>query len=336
MGAVTRARTDLLLTGSHWAGQKSPRKPSPYLLEALDVLGAVLPGDPGDENPYDGPGKTSHWPLDPLGARRQAVTAAGNAVRAALGRTELEPSPELSRLLAERAARQNGTAADAPTRIPASRFKDYVTDYGGTVRSLARPMPERPYRQTRLGTLFHAWVEHRSGLVGAGRAPDAALWELDEEQPEAQEGSAADQADMDRLKEIFERSEWAGLRPIAVEIEIDFALGASHRDGVTSPDPAGHIVICKLDAVYRRADRGGRIEIVDWKTGKAPRTAAEKDERMLQLALYRLAYHRRFGVPLEDIDVALYYVADDLVIRGDRVYSEEELVQRWSAARAAR
>ena len=118
---------------------------------------------------------------------------------------------------------------------------------------------------------------------------------------------------------------------IAVEIEIDFALGHSEEDAAV-----GHIVICKLDAVYRRADRGDRIEIVDWKTGKAPRTAAEKDERMLQLALYRLAYHRRFGVPLEDIDVALYYVADDLVIRGDRVYSEEELVQRWSAARAAR
>ena len=98
----------------------------------------------------------------------------------------------------------------------------------------------------------------------------------------------------------------------------------------------GHIVICKLDAVYRREDRGGRIEIVDWKTGKAPRNAAEREERMLQLALYRLAYHRRFGVPLDEIDVALYYVADDLVIRGERVYSEEELVQRWSAARAAR
>jgi DNA helicase-2/ATP-dependent DNA helicase PcrA len=291
--------------------------------------------------------------MDPLGARRAAVTTAADAVRAAL---EQQPDPvpteELSRLLVERAARQNGLVADAPTRVPASRFKDYVTDYTGTVRSLARPMPERPYRQTRLGTLFHAWVEHRSGLVGAGRAPDAALWELDEEAPEAHEGSAADQADMARLQQIFERSEWADLQPIAVEIEIDFALrqaqgaadgaqgvadGAQGALGRSGEDAAsGHIVICKLDAVYRRADRGDRIEIVDWKTGKAPRTAAEKDERMLQLALYRLAYHRRFGVPLEDIDVALYYVADDLVIRGDRVYSEEELVQRWSAARAAR
>src|SRR5690606_5992929 len=152
---------------------------------------------------------------------------------------------------------------------------------------------------------------------------EAALWETDAEQPDPLSVSAADEADLERLREIFERSEWGDLKPIAVEIEIDFALG-------------GHIVICKLDAVYRREDRGDRIEIVDWKTGKAPRGAAQEDERMLQLALYRLAYHRRFGVPLEEIDVALYYVADDLVIRGDRVYSEEELVQRWSAARAAR
>ena len=57
---------------------------------------------------------------------------------------------------------------------------------------------------------------------------------------------------------------------------------------------------------------------------------------MLQLALYRLAYHKRHGVPLDQIDVALYYVGDDLVIRSDRVYSEDELVQRWNAARDAR
>jgi DNA helicase-2/ATP-dependent DNA helicase PcrA len=75
---------------------------------------------------------------------------------------------------------------------------------------------------------------------------------------------------------------------------------------------------------------------VDWKTGRPPSSAAEREERMLQLALYRLAYHKRHGVPLEEIDVALYYVADDLVIRSDRVYSEEVLVQRWNAAREAR
>ncbi|UWF78150.1 ATP-dependent helicase [Microbacterium neungamense] len=393
--AVTRARTDLLLSGSHWAGQKSPRQPSPYLVEALDVLGldAIAPVD-AEENPYDGPGHTLTWPMDPLGARRAAVERAAAEVRAAMASPQPPaPSPELERLLAERAARRRGTDAAPPTRVPASRFKDYVTDFQGTLSSIVRPMPERPYRQTRLGTLFHAWVERRSELVGVGTRPDEALWELDEE---TDAGAAADTADLARLQEIFERSEWGPLRPIAVELEIDFALDAPRsssdpaappagggswslsegaggvrdetpagggswslsegaggvRDetpagggswslsegagGVRDETPAGHIIICKLDAVYRREDRGGRIEIVDWKTGKAPRTAAEREERMLQLALYRLAYHRRFGVPLEDIDVALFYVSDDLVIRDDRVWSEAELVQRWRAARAAR
>ncbi|MGM7697437.1 UvrD-helicase domain-containing protein [Microbacterium sp. A84] len=331
--AVTRARTDLLLSGSHWAGQKKPRGPGPFLREAFEVIGV----DPiteidEDENPYEGEGKTSVWPIDPLGSRREKVEDAAAAVREAFERDAAQPTDLLRRLLAERAERQHGITAVAPTRVPASRFKDYVTDYDGTVRGLTRPMPERPYRQTRLGTLFHAWVEHRSGLVGTAPSPESALWEIDEDQSDVWNASAADAADLERLRETFESSEWAALKPIAVEIEIDFALGA----GSTPERIEGHIMICKLDAVYRREDRGGRIEIVDWKTGKAPRNSAERDERMLQLALYRLAYHRRFGVPLEEIDVALYYVADDLVLRGDRVYSEEELVQRWSAARAAR
>lgn len=321
--AVTRARTDLLLTGAHWAGQKKPREAGPYLREAFKMLGIdpIAPLD-DDENPYEGEGKTSVWPLDPLGSRRERVEAAAAAVHASSD-TAPEPTVQLQRLLAERAERQRGITAEPPARVPASKFKDYVTDFDGTVRELSRPMPERPYRQTRLGTLFHAWVENRSGLVGAGESPESTLWESDAEQPDAWSSSAADEADLERLREIFERSEWAKLQPIAVEIEIDFALGT-------------HIIICKLDAVYRREDRDNRIEIVDWKTGKAPRNAEEREERMLQLALYRLAYHRRFDVPLDEIDVALYYVADDLVIRGDQVYSEEELVQRWSAARAAR
>jgi DNA helicase-2/ATP-dependent DNA helicase PcrA len=345
--AVTRARTDLLLSGSHWAGQKSPRMPSPYLVEAMEVLGleAIEPVDP-DENPYDGPGSTLSWPLDPLGGRRGVVAAAADAVRGAAARADgLQPSPELARLLAERAARLRGADAVAPTRVPASRFKNYVTDFSGTLSSIVRPMPERPYRQTRLGTLFHAWVERRSELVGVGSRVDEALWELDEDDssafaPDAFSNepsvTASDEADLAALQSTFERSEWGPLQPIAVEIEIDFALGAGISDLDAETGDRAHIVICKLDAVYRRQDRGGRIEIVDWKTGKAPKTEQEREERMLQLALYRLAYHRRFGVPLAEIDVALYYVGDDLVIRDDRIYSEEELFQRWSAARAAR
>ncbi|MGW9628478.1 UvrD-helicase domain-containing protein [Microbacterium sp. NPDC055521] len=334
--AFTRARSDLLLSGAHWAGQVKPRQASPYLLDAIDVLGLdpITDVDP-DDNPYDGPGMTRSWPMDALGDRRPRVAAAEHEARAALADpVRPEPTEQLRRLLVERAARQRGAPAEVPTRVPASRFKDWVTDYRGTLRDLGRPMPERPYTQTRIGTLFHAWVEHRSGLVGASSTAESALWELDDgadTAPAAHLGSDDERA-LAELRTVFERSEWAPLQPIAVEIEIDFAFGEAER----AAEGGGHIVICKLDAVYRREDRGGRIEIVDWKTGRAPRTAGEREERMLQLALYRLAYHRRFGVPLEEIDVALFYVADDLVIRDDRIYSESDLVQRWSAARAAR
>jgi DNA helicase-2/ATP-dependent DNA helicase PcrA len=162
-------------------------------------------------------------------------------------------------------------------------------------------MPERPYRQTRLGTLFHAWVEQRSGLVGAGVGlDDDGLWDDDEHG-----ASAADAVELERLRACFERSEWAGLRPLEVETEIDFVT--------TRLDGREHVVICKLDAVYRR---GERYEIVDWKTGRPPTSEPERRSRMLQLELYREAYHAKHGIDLDLIDVALFYVGDELVLRG--------------------
>lgn len=328
--AVTRARRDLLLTGSRWGGQLRPRRPSAYLDEIVEVLGLdPIVVDETEQNPYEGrQGATLRWPLDPLGARGDRVRAAAAAVQACIDADERDdPSDDLRRLLLERRARAQGAPRRAPSRVAASRFKDFVGDFGSAVEAVSRPVPERPFRQTRLGTLFHAWVEERSGLTGRGTSLDEGLWESDDEDVGETEASAADAAELDRLTAVFLRSEWADLAPIEVETEIDITLDGAEELGT---------VVCKLDAVYRRADRGDRIEIVDWKTGRPPTSAAEKDERMLQLALYRLAYHKRHGVPLDDIDVALYYVSDDLVIRSDRVYSEAELAQRWNAAREAR
>ncbi len=299
--AFTRARDHLLLSGSSWSGTKKPRTPSVFLDEAAEALGVDLPvGEPGDD-PYDGERRLLHWPLDPLGARRTAITSAVAAADAARASEPADPDPDLELLLAERADRLRPTHAPAPTRIPASKFKDFVADYGRAVDDLRRPMPERPYRQTRLGTLFHAWVEQRSGHVGAGIGlDDDGLWDDDEVG-----ASAADAAELQRLRECFERSEWAGLRPLEVETEIDFVT--------TRLDGREHVVICKLDAVYRR---GERYEIVDWKTGRPPTTEADRRARMLQLELYREAYHAKHGIDVDLIDVALFYVGDELVLRG--------------------
>ena len=70
---------------------------------------------------------------------------------------------------------------------------------------------------------------------------------------------------------------------------------------------------------------------MDWKTGKAPKDAADLELKQFQLALYRLAYARWAGIPAENIDAAFYFVAEDKVIRPERIYSESELEERWSS-----
>jgi DNA helicase-2/ATP-dependent DNA helicase PcrA len=187
-------------------------------------------------------------------------------------------------------------------RIPASRFKDFL----GDAPALRRPLPERPYRQSRLGTAFHSWVEQRSGVVGAGTSLDDALWDEDASDTAAVSDGGPAPTELAELQERFLASEWASLRPLEVETEIDVTIEDALGDG------RPHVVICKLDAVYRR---GERIEIVDWKTGRAPRTAAERDERMIQLRLYREAYHAKHGIAREQIDVVLFYVAEGLILR---------------------
>ena len=305
--AVTRARDHLLLTGSSWSGTKRPRQRSAFLTEVAAALAVDLPDDDFGDDPYAGERRMLQWPIDPLGTRRTDVQRAADAVEAALDAPREKPDADVALLLAEREARQRSRGDAAPVRIAASRYKEFVTDYIGTVARLARPVPERPFAQTRRGTLFHAWVEHRSGLVGSAGSLDDALWETDDD-PSPGAATAEDAAVLARLQATFAASEWGALHPIEVETEIDFTL--------TGLDGRQHIVICKLDAVYRRKDRGGRIEIVDWKTGAPPRSDAEREERMLQLDLYRRAYSEKHGVPLGDIDVALYYVAADLVLRG--------------------
>lgn len=325
--AVTRARSSLMLSGSFWGGQSKPRKPSRYLAEMLAALGRddeMPPAEPAGENPAGADGRTLQWPLDALGSRRATVEAAAAAVLAA---EPAEKDGVLELLLAEREARSRTLAVTPPTRIPASRFKDYVTAFDATTADVLRPMPERPYRQTRIGTLFHQWVEQRSGLVATAASLDDGSWERDDE-TEMTLVAREDEQRLDELRAIFLASEWADLKPIAVETEVNYLFDPG--DGADA-----HIIICKLDAVYRRDDRGGRIEIVDWKTGKPPVTKKERDERMLQLAQYRLAYHKAHGVPVDEIDAVLFYVGDNLILREEHPASEEDLKTRWLAAIAA-
>jgi DNA helicase II / ATP-dependent DNA helicase PcrA len=311
--AVTRARHELLLSGSFWATQTKPREPGVFLrdLAAAGLVPELPEATRHEENPLGDDLERIVWPLDPLGRRRPAVEAAAAAVRAATPSLVGPWVRDLELLLAERAARGTAPPVAIPTRVPASRFHDYVTEPERVAGELRRPMPERPFSATRLGTLFHAWVEQRFGF-GTGAE------ELDALEAESDAGTAeAVGPELEALRARFEASEWAQRRPREVEREIHLPFD-------------DRVVICKIDAVYHEPD--GRVRIVDWKTGRAPKDAADLERKQLQLALYRLAYARWAGIPEADVDAAFYFVAEDRVLVPDRIDSEEELLARWRAA----
>ena len=153
-----------------------------------------------------------------------------------------------------------------------------MTDPVSVATALRRPMPERPYRATRLGTQFHGWVEARYGVSAPSDFLDADAIELDGDDDNSQ-NDAEEQSDLAALMATFERSPWADRRPVDVEIEIQLPFD-------------GQILICKLDAVYQDGDH---YQVVDWKTGKAPKDAKDLEDKQFQLALYRLAYSRWKG-----------------------------------------
>lgn len=324
--AVTRARRSLLLTGSYWSTQSRPRSPGAYLLE-LQQAGllpedAFPPCDEPDENPLAPESRTVLWPLDPLGVRRTRVEAAAAAVQTARERGPGDGGVyalDVDLLLAERARREaEDGLVELPARIPASRFKDFVSDPAGVAEQLRRPMPERPYRQTRLGTLFHRWVEERYGVAGGATDElDATVAEQDDPA-----GEILGAEELAELQATFAASEWADRAPAEVELEIHVTL-------------AGQVVVSKLDAVYPVDDGRHDVQIVDWKTGKAPRDAADLERKQLQLALYRLAYAKHAGIDPARIDAVFYFVADDRVVRPERLYSEAELVELWAGVRGA-
>ena len=333
--AVTRARHRLLLSGSWWASQTQPRGPSSFLRPLAER--SILPPWPEqsehEENPRPPDDDTAAWwPGDPLGRRRGELEAAAQRVRAvdasryedARTRPGTDPygwHADVDLLLAERdERRRRADLVPVPLRVPASAFKDFVGDPAGAAERLRRPVPPRPYRQTRLGTVFHRWVEQRYGLAALPDTVDGLALPFGGESDDGP-GEDIDEAALTALQRTFESSPWATRQPLDVERELHVPF-------------AGRILVCKIDAVYATTLPDGRegVEIVDWKTGRAPRDDDDRRAKELQLALYRLAYARWSGRPLDDVSAAFYFVADDAVLRPDDLPDESELAALWKAA----
>ena len=101
-------------------------------------------------------------------------------------------------------------------------------------------------------------------------------------------------------------SEWSKKVPYRLEVPFETAL-------------AGVLIRGRIDAVYKTEDG---FEVVDWKTGskKLSESAA------IQLAMYRLAWAKIAGVPVEKVSAAFHYVPTGQDDRRSDLLSEAELV----------
>ena len=75
---------------------------------------------------------------------------------------------------------------------------------------------------------------------------------------------------------------------------------------------AGVTLRGRIDAVFRREDGGW--DVVDWKTGRPP-AAARAAAQAVQLAVYRLAWARLHGLPLDQVGAAFFYAAPGETVR---------------------
>lgn len=349
--ALTRARSDLLLTAAWWGDSTGPRELSLFLEELVDA-GVVAqdawtaPPEPGTGNPRDEMVLTAQWPADPFAVdggpgRRPAVEAAAALVRTAIadagqqaasaddtvgGAAAAASSGPASRwevladrLLAEqeRVRRPDG-GVPLPAHLSASSLVRLHADPAEFARGLRRPVPREPSPQARRGTRFHAWVEAWYGA--------ASLVDLDA-LPGADDDSVPVDVDEETLRASFLRTPWADRTPLAIEVDVE-----------TSVD--GYVLRSRIDAVFpddeRPADDRGRpVVVVDWKTGAPPADPAARASRELQLAVYRLAWSRWTGTPLDLVSAAFCYVGTGETVPPERLLGEDEITALLRRATAA-
>ena len=317
--AATRAAFWLGCSGYWWGeGGSSRLGPSPFLEEVrksgvAQVATWAAEPEPGAENPLLATVEAADWPVTRAGRRYEAVREAAALVEAALAQAAAPPPPEdlgprdrelteawdrdAGLLLAERAQRRGdgATQVPMPARLSVSSLVALARDPAELARQVRRPMPRPPASQARRGTAFHQWLEQRYGqqlLID-----DNALFGPDGDDDEEAPGDG----DLAALRSRFEHGEWAERWPQAVEVPFETLVGDRPVRG-------------RIDAVFADAPGGG-YDVVDWKTGRPPGSAAERHAVSVQLAAYRLAWAALAAVPVAQVRAAFYYVAHDQTVR---------------------
>ena len=313
--ALTRARTDLLLTSHVWGSASTPRLPSRFLTELRaagmadrEISWADLPSassNPPTPNPRLAHDVAVVWPPEPIAGRARVVEAAAQ-VRARLDGSPNDlasgPDPSVAStavsavvqrwdrdvqlLLAERDRRSRRTEPIVlPQHLSTSDLVALATDPAAYAMALRRPMPSPAATAARVGTTFHAWVEahySRAAILDVASLPGAG--------DEGLEGPA-----LETLQANFLASRWAELDPLELEVPVETTV-------------AGTTIRGRIDAVFADPDHPGGHLIIDWKTG-SPSSGAAGRHRAVQLASYVLAWCRLRAVARQDVRAAFFHAA---------------------------
>ncbi|MGW2212211.1 UvrD-helicase domain-containing protein [Streptomyces sp. NPDC001781] len=263
---------------------------------------------PEDEEPYDAfgeSGEPGEW--DSPSADRPASPVPHQASAPELltpeeARAVASWDRDLDALAGElMRARRGVVDVPLPAVLTATQMLRLAEDPDGLAQELARPMPRPPQPAARRGTRFHAWVE--------SRYEELMLPLLEPDDLPGTDAEIADEADLEALKEAFERTEYARRTPYRVEVPVQMTL-------------AGRVVRGRIDAVYKDGEGAdATYEILDWKTGRT------READPLQLAVYRLAWAEQQGIEPERVTAAFLYVRTGEVDRPDPLPGREELAR---------
>lgn len=196
-----------------------------------------------------------------------------------------------------------------------------------------RPIPSVSSMDANLGTKFHAWAQQFVDSAVPSSASECAKWQsvvksgtlLDEQfVPQtrkdllyefnqsrknayfANDLAKSQDAQLDEWKQRLIESRWAKRVPLAAEMPILMQID--------NTEFANRIINGTLDAVFAGGldanDESKLYTIVDWKTGKRPKSAEDIRLKLEQLDWYRLLLARATNVDLSCIDATLYYVSE--------------------------
>ena len=165
--------------------------------------------------------------------------------------------------------------------------KDYLLN-------LRRPIPQEPLYSARRGTAVHAAIAQYYDEPLMINIDSVAL----ADEPLFATDPVLIDASSKLLFQRFQESRFASYQAIAIERAIDVTIGE-------------YPVRCVIDAVFDTSGipEAPEVTIVDWKTGKRP-AGADLESRQYQLAVYRIAWARAHGMPVENVGASFYYLGE--------------------------